>query len=198
MGWARDAVADLSQEDKDSQHTVSFSETPLAQVHCLCSEISGRSVCLLPYGIAITKMTARKMGCNPVLYVDMTPGRTWILAQALDRLREEAVESRDFREHPASKVFPYVEPMGTWNDRQREFWWEREWRHQGDVQFDLSDIALVLAPEADHESLTGLLAAERGDDDRLPRCIDAGWSLERIIAHLASVPPDQVTPFLPR
>src|SRR6266498_565105 len=49
------------------------------------------------------------------------------------------------------KMTPFIEGMGTWaggDPEQREFWWEREWRHHG--QIDLApwwDKAVWLCPE---------------------------------------------------
>ena len=42
-----------------------------------------------PYGIALTKLAARKMGINPVWYVDRTPGQDaqWEVAQAIQTLK---------------------------------------------------------------------------------------------------------------
>jgi hypothetical protein len=77
----------------------------------------------------LPKYKARKMGVNPVWYVDMTPGRDWVIGQALNELRDEAVGSGDFHAHPAARIFPFIEPMAVWPETTREWWWEREWRH---------------------------------------------------------------------
>ena len=36
-----------------------------------------------PYGMAITKQTARTCGVNPVRYLDITPGRDWLTSPLL-------------------------------------------------------------------------------------------------------------------
>jgi hypothetical protein len=76
MGWDQDADDDPAQQ---SQRVVCFSETPLEHVYSLVADIEGRQINLEPYGIALTKLVARRIGVNPVWYVDMTPaGHEWL------------------------------------------------------------------------------------------------------------------------
>jgi hypothetical protein len=48
----------------------------LEHIYSMFAEIEGRQVRLEPYGVAFTKMTARRLGANPVWYVDMTPNES--------------------------------------------------------------------------------------------------------------------------
>lgn len=186
MGWAKTEVGNLGGEAEESQRVVSFSEVPLQHIYSLFARIPRRSVPLQPYGLAFTKMVARRKGVNPVWYVDMTPRRNWVVAKALDELREQAIKSGNFPAHPGSKILPFVEPMGTWRQRQREFWWEREWRHLGNFDFTLEEVALVLCPESEHETF----------ESRAPRkCVDPTWSLERMLAKLVGLTSSDVSPF---
>lgn len=186
MGWAKDEAVSLGRAAENSQRVVSFSETPLEHIYSLFADIPYRRIRLQPYGIAFTKMVARRKGVNPVWYVDMTPGRDWQIAKALDALRAEAVASSSFRNHPAARIFPFVERIGTWPAGQKEFWWEREWRHIGDFYFGLEDVALVLCPEAEHAAFEVIAGR---------KCVDPGWSLERMIAKLVGLQAADVTPF---
>lgn len=191
MGWTAKKAAELGEPAEDSQRVVCFSEAPLEQVYSLAAEIVGRREKLEPYGLVFTKMVARRKGANPIWYVDMSPsGRIWEISIALDRLASEAAAlgKEGFSGHPAAAIFPFAEQMGTWptTGTQKEFWWEREWRHVGPFPFRGKELALILAPERHHEELHKV--SERP-------CIDATWSLERMIAHLASLGPDDVTPF---
>jgi hypothetical protein len=194
MGWAA-AQDDPGDPEAQSQRVVAFSETPLEHIWALVADIEGRQVELRPYGVALTKFKARKLGVNPVWYVDMTPGRDWHIAAALNRLRDDAVASGDFHNHPAAQVFPFVEPMGVW-DRPREFWWEREWRHVGN--FDLPGVGcFFLCPE---DEIVDFVPQHEGEhvadwNRRKRRFLDPRWGLERIIAHLGGVPKHDVTPF---
>lgn len=192
MGWAHVQANSTGGAPLASQRVVCFTETPLEHLYGMFADISDRNVHLQGYGVAFTKVTARRMGINPIWYVDMTRGRDWRLAHALDELRGEA-EKVGLDVHPAGKLFPFIDGMGDWRASGgtiKEFWWEREWRHQGDLSFTLEDVALVIAPVEDHPELEPLVGR---------RLVDGKWGLERIIAKLAGVVDDeQSTPLAPR
>lgn len=185
MGWK----GGLSARALAAMKVACFSETPLEHIYTLTQRIEGRRVQLAPYGIAFTKVTARRLGANPVWYVDMSPTRShdWEIAEALDELRDEADASPGgFASHPASRVLPYIEQMGVWPSRPKEFWWERDWRRAGDFVFADRDVALVLCPEGEiveFETLAGY------------RAVDPRWSLERMIAVILGIPDASATPF---
>lgn len=189
MGWA-DEQDDPMDEQKQTQRVVCFTETPLEHIYSHVADIEGRSIDFAPYGLALTKLAARKMGINPVWYVDMTPGqqKSWALRNAIERLRDEAVAAGDFHQKPIAQLTPFIEQMGTWptRDSQKEFWWEREWRHVGELGLS-SGSMIWLCPEDEMGSLTV------GEP-----VIDPRWGLEQIIAHLAKFPLEDVTPFVPR
>jgi hypothetical protein len=185
MGWLGgvergDAVPEVERE---GMKVVCFSETPLEHAYSLMADIVDRDVKLSSYGIGFTKVAARLNGANPVWYVDMSVGRTWELATALDELRGRAVAS-GFASHPASKILPFIEAMYTGTPR-KEFWWEREWRSLGNFTFQRYHVALLLVPEADFGDFESLRYA----------LVDPSWSLERMIAHLADVDPDLTSTF---
>ena len=190
MGWARNAAVRLGSGASDSQHVVCFSEAPLEHLYSLTGSIDGRRVGLEPYGLAFTKMVARRKGANPVWYVDMTPGHSWRIANALDRLREDAAAyaraGGEFFEHPAADVLPFFEGMGTWPARQKEFWWEREWRKVGSFEFRPEEVALIIAPEDTHKALRRHFSRP---------VVDVTWGLERVVASLANLPESDLTPF---
>jgi hypothetical protein len=76
--------------------------------------------------------------------------------------------------------------MGTWQNSQKEFWWEREWRKRGNFQFTPAEVALIVAPEDTHNTLRRVFSRP---------VVDASWGLERMIASLAQVPDADLTPF---
>ncbi len=95
----------------------------------------------------------------------------------------------------------FCEPMATWSETsRREFWWEREWRHIGNLAFTLRQPALWLCPEDEIEEFEFLIEErwhmDGGQGTLGARCIDPRWGLEQIIAHLAGK--KDVTPFEPR
>ena len=93
----------------------------------MLENISGRTARFRPYGFAITKATARKTGCNPVWYTDITVrGRTWP-AKVINMMVEDAarpattaggkIDADTLSADPIFRLTPYFEQMGT--DRER-------------------------------------------------------------------------------
>jgi abortive phage resistance protein AbiGi (putative antitoxin) len=191
LGWAK--TQDVPNDPaRQSQRVVCFSETPLEHINLMCGPINGRTIAMEPYGIALTKLKARKLGVNPVWYVDMTPGRSWTIAHTLDRLRDQILDpavDRDFHESALAKLFPFIEQMGTWQNSLKEFWWEREWRHVGDFQIPATGV-IWLCPEGEITQVNERVGRE------LSPWLDPRWGLEEIIAHLSGFPLSDVSPFL--
>jgi hypothetical protein len=197
MGWAAEQDDPL-EPAKQTQRVVCFSETPLEHIYSLVADIEGRQIQLEPYGVAFTKLAARRIGINPIWYIDKTPGQldSWALANAIDSVKAAAILSGDFHSQPAARLLPLIEQMGTWPQRQKEFWWEREWRHVGEVVLPLVG-CLFLCPEDEIEQLVPARENEPAHEwnRRKREFIDPRWGLEQIIAHLAGIPPSDVTPF---
>jgi hypothetical protein len=145
-----------------------------------------------PYGIAITKRIAREKGVNPVWYLDITPGHDW-LTNSVNELIDEALATGSFEDTPIAKLAPFIEQMGTKTNRKgvleyrKEFWWEREWRHQGD--FKLPDHFIALCPEEDIPAFEKVLKKEWLS---IP-LLDPRWGLEQIIARLAGFETDEIS-----
>lgn len=198
MGWARDQ--DGPTPDQQTQRVVSFSEVPLEHICWLAADIAERDIRLAPYGLSFTKLAARRQGINPVWYVDLTPGHDWRLRDALNDLNAAALATGDLHRQPAARIFPLFDWMGTWptTGRQKELWWEREWRHVGNLDFSPQDVALWLCPEEEIAVFEQLLVDEqrqRGGGIVFPaHVIDPRWGLEQIIAHLVGRG-DDVMPF---
>jgi hypothetical protein len=197
MGWAK-TQDDPNDSTRQSQRVVSFSETPLEHINLMSGEIQGRRIAMEPYGIALTKLKARKLGINPVWYIDQTGGvdsHAWVLSRTLDYMRDWAVQhaqegGANFHDYTLAKLFPFIEQMGTWRDRPpKEFWWEREWRHVGNLVLPATGV-IWLCPESEIGQV----------NERVRRVLtpwlDPRWGLEEIVAHLAGFPQDEVSPFL--
>jgi len=134
--------------------------------------------------VAFTKMTARRLGVNPIWYLDATRGRDWTLVTAVGDLVEAALASGDSH-NPIFSLTPFIDMMGT--GARREFSWEREWRHQGNLRFEATDLAFALCAEDEIPDLETTFAGIR--------FLDPAWGLERMIAHLVGLGPETVTPF---
>jgi hypothetical protein len=172
----------------DGQRAVCFTETPLEYTYLLLQEIEGRSCNFGPYGVALTKRTGREAGINPVWYVDISPaGRDW-LSKSINVLVDEAIKGGEFDSTPVSKLAPFIEQMGSGTGKdgkpyRKEFWWEREWRYQGNLS--LYPRILVLCPEEEFDEVRAALQKEpRWFVDPVP-FVDPRWGLEQIIARLA-------------
>jgi hypothetical protein len=190
------AASLLEGRDRDSQNCVSFSETPLEHLNCLTEKIPRRRFRLSRYGLAFAKMTARKRGVNPVWYVDITPGHDWLMNPINELIEQTCKRSKHFRKTRLSKICPFIEQMGSgireedgWG-YQKEFWWEREWRHQGDFTFFWSELVFGMCPEVRIEEFEELTKRP----GRRIRFIDPRWGLEKTIAHLAGCK-EILTPF---
>jgi hypothetical protein len=200
MGWAYDED-DPDDAAKQTQRTVAFSETPLEHTWAMFAGIEDRErqIKLEPYGLAMTKIVARRRGVNPVWYVDMTPGHDW-LAQPLWTLKREAAETGNFHAQPIARLLPFFDWMGgpfPNNPTSKEFWWEREWRHQGSLSLaPIWDKIIWLCPEDEHEDCRQRVEAATIEGETPSRVIiDPSWGLEEIVAHLAGFPAEDVSVF---
>ena len=196
LGWAK-AQDDPNDQAKQSQRVVCFSETPLEHINLMVGPIQGRRIAMEPYGVALPKLKARKLGINPVWYIDSTGGgdsHDWVLTRTLDYLRNEAVrnaqeDGNNFHDYTFAKLFPFIEQMGSWRGRPpKEFWWEREWRHVGNLQLPATSL-IWLCPEDEIAHINERVGRE------LHPWLDPRWGLEEIVAHLAGFSAEDVSPF---
>ncbi len=189
-------------EAENSQKVVSFSEAPLDQLWLFVEDLEPpRQVHLSKYGLAFPRQRARRLGINPVWYIDKTPGREWLHgplgdAKPLNRLIE-SIPPAKFPESAISHITPFIEPMGTWATGQREFYWEREWRCRGAVRFYGDDIAFGLCPEDDIEPFEQWVAKLPlyGIRNHPLRFVDPAWGLEEILAVLSGLDWKDFSPF---
>ena len=177
-----------AQQSTDSQKCVCFTETPLEHVHILTSEIDDRDYCFEPYGIAISKKQGRKAGVNPVWYLDITPGHGW-LTVPLNQMIDTAIAGGNYAADPLARLTPFVEQMGRGQNAigdggyKKEFWWEREWRHQGN--FSIVGKLVILCPVGDVLEIKAVLEEDEGHLIDDPSFVDPQWSLEQMIGRLA-------------
>ncbi|WP_331732479.1 abortive infection system antitoxin AbiGi family protein [Streptomyces sp. NBC_00989] len=193
FGMARDLAA-KHEAVADTQRTVCFTETPLEHAWMMCEQIPNRTMKFNGYGLAFTRTFVRRRGANPVWYLDMTPGHDF-LTNPIDNMVDEVLriagDSSEGGVEAAAKadilrLTPFIETMGKPRETRKEFWWEREWRHVSDFDFDFEDLVVVFAPEKEHDEFEDHLG-ELKKRGRLPKLVDASWGLERMIAALARV-----------
>lgn len=205
MGLAKAKFDQAGIAPPASMNCVCFTEAPLDQIAWLCGRIAGRQndYEFQPYGVAVTKKYARKVGANPVWYLDQTPGtgvpggKNW-LSSDLNSEIASAIASGTYWGSWLERATPFIETMG----QGKEFWWEREWRYTGNLKsgtivspalgvFPLPATPIVICPDnpADRAALATLPAPQRDWP-----VIDAMWSLEQIIANLAGIPSSDIGP----
>jgi hypothetical protein len=180
-----------------SQRVVSFTESPLEQLHSFFIEFEEeRRHKFRPYGLAFTKVQARHLGILPVWYSDVTRATDWRVNHVW-RLIEEQTDAGTFVGSSIAQIAPFVETMG--DGHRKEFWWEREWRHLGSFRFSYEQLALGLCPEEridEFEAYMRLLAGRRRDPRAEGiRFVDPRWGLEQIVGTLAGVEARFLSPF---
>lgn len=194
FGMAKE-LAERFPEVKATQNTVCFTEAPLEHAWMICEDIDGRRIRFNGYGLAFTKAFARRRGVNPVWYLDITPGHRW-LTNPIEQLRSDAVQAATPAEatdpaalamSPVLELTPFIDQTGNPAGTPKEFWWEREWRHVGDLEFTAADLVVVFAPGQEHAIIQESMSGYRGCKAAMPSLVDARWGLERMIAALAGV-----------
>lgn len=150
-----------TEERRDLLSAVSFTETPLNEVHSLL-EIASRQVNLEPYGLVFIKSRLKGRGVSPVIYINNESGDKSEVVQALASLRES---------HPAAarQLLPLIavfgkklQPVGAGIAvyGQVDFSWEREWRFPealGMFEFSVEDIFVGLCPHAEIQFFEDIL-----------------------------------------
>jgi len=115
----------------------SFSEMPLSEIHRLSRHG--------PYGLAFPQEWLRARGAQRVWYLDEgSPSLT-----ALNEMKTALVQAAQW-DDPFWRIAPYVDlvaPRHSWTH-------ERELRLVGDLHFDLSDVALLIAPNGSDFTFT--------------------------------------------
>ncbi|HEV7593904.1 MAG TPA: hypothetical protein VGO33_02820 [Gemmatimonadaceae bacterium] len=192
FGQAKTRLVDSGHKLK-SQKCVCFTETPLEHIHLLLEEIDNRDCQFKPYGVAIPKKVGRSSGINPVWYLDMSQGPHHWLTHAANGLLDDFLDLDEgvFTNPNVERLMPFIEQMGTFppTNFRKEFWWEREWRHQG--HYSLPSRVIGLCPEDEIPELTEYARDSKTCLTKF-RFIDPRWGLERIIAHLAGFGRDDV------
>jgi hypothetical protein len=140
-----------------------------------------------------------------VWYLDITRrgGADWLtvpIDQLLDQAVEDATPPRAttpdierLASAPILRLTPFIEQMGNPSGIRKEFWWEREWRHVGDLSFGTDDIVVVFAPEDEHDLQERLSGRPRFASrmpaiaSNMPAFVDAQWGLERMIGAFLGV-----------
>lgn len=161
----------------DTQRTVCFSEVPL---HLLGRLAARRG----EYGIGFTKQFLLGRGGGPIWYVEHE-GITEMAVQSL--IRQATVELHP-EVNPIWTLTPFIDSTGDHPNGQYRFEWEREWRHVGDLNFTVEDVAFLIIPEnLHHDARRFFENALRENVGPAYLCpyIHAGWDQDRVRQVLA-------------
>lgn len=127
---------------------VSFTETPLSEIHCLLEILERKEGYQLePYGLVFLKYKLRKKGVSPVLYLNNENSDKMEVIKALCQLIGE--ESDD----AARQILPLISSFGKRlrePEKNIDFLWEREWRYpnaNGDFRFNRTDVFVGICPD---------------------------------------------------
>ena len=208
------AQAESSPALAETQRCVCLTETPIEHAWMMCCDIASRAYQFSPYGLAFPKSWARRIGANPVWYLDITPGHDW-LTKPINALIEISMagESRGFvpdgrgeqilgrvspEQSQVAQIAPFIEQMGTHNGMagyRKEFWWEREWRKVGSLSFSWSNVVAVFAPADDHTAFAAdAWGNQNTEPPNRPPLLDPSWGLGRMISALRGISPIDAGP----
>ncbi|HLP91163.1 MAG TPA: hypothetical protein VK184_21615 [Nostocaceae cyanobacterium] len=162
----------LSTEDKQKLNVACFTEVPLDQLHLLVREIPGREIKFEPYGFVFSKEFIIESGGQPAIYIN-SYNRTLYLREAVDEIFKISHKNGRF----VSKIWRILPFINAMNEKY-DFSWEREWRINGDLEFELNDLVCVILPEDKESSLKQNLA-KKGI-----AVISPGWTYEQIANEL--------------
>ncbi|MFG6105302.1 hypothetical protein U2F10_23810 [Leptothoe sp. EHU-05/26/07-4] len=172
-------------------NTVCLTETPLNQLKFLTRDIKGRNINLQPYGVVFWKDHLLARGANPALYINSQAGkvRDFLLSE-FDRHFDNQKSYRSFCKgygrEAADSIIRYYSLVNLMSDTI-DFSWEREWRYQGNLKFEMNELFAVIVPNVAIFRRRG----KRVFDDSLWKeiertpIISLEWSYEELLAELA-------------
>ncbi len=119
---------------QNRHRSVCLTETPLEEL--------GRMTGRRPWGIVFDKEKLRaRLNAQPVWYL-ADPSPQWgALRDAMDAARRDP-------DSPIWRLTPFIEGVrNRTSDYPNDWRWEREWRVPGHLDFELSDVAMIIADE---------------------------------------------------
>lgn len=118
-----------------AHRTVCLTEMPLAEIHRM-AERERRC------GIAFPIDMVRAEGGQPVWYLDETSTQH----AGVEKVMADLSRTGDW-EHPLWSLTPFIDSVVSdprLGKNRRDWRWQREWRLQGDLVFDLKDVAVLI------------------------------------------------------
>lgn len=159
-----------SEKHKLAFYGISFTETPLNEIHSLL-DIDSRQIELSKYGLVFLKKGLSLKHVSPVFYLNNSNSELDDVADALG----DIIEKEDMDES-LFKILPLISVTGNpiksrYRDGRRshniDFSWEREWRlpyYYGDFNIEPEDLFVGLCDDDDIEDFEDLAKAQFGTD----------------------------------
>lgn len=147
---ARFGIEGANAEQLKSEYcrAVSFTETPLSEIHCLLDILERKKEYQLePYGLVFLKYKLRKKGVSPVLYLNNENNDKFEVVKALCKLIGGETDAA------AKQILPLISSFGkrlVEPEKTIDFYWEREWRYPsgvGDFGFTKKDVFVGICPD---------------------------------------------------
>lgn len=163
----------------DSQLSVCLSEIPIGHLDRLTRRGS--------YGVGFCKDLIEARGGQMVTYLpkgSAAADRFQRLVQAAMRDRVQP-GSRINPDNPLWAITQFVDNPGEYGDSRYEFEWEREWRLPHHLAFGENDVALLLAPEEDHDWMRQAAWGHLATSAYRGPVLDPRWDIDRVQRELA-------------
>jgi hypothetical protein len=172
-------------------NSVCFTEAPLSQVSQLTRLIPKRSIELRPYGVVFWKDHLMDCGANPAIYLNAQGNSLsrYLIKQFEEIFKDvQSLKSLKAAEERHYKSIIQLYALLNVFNRERNFMWEREWRHMGDLSFKYSDLVAIIAknPQSFLEECEDRLSPiVYGKYIKRIPIIDPSWHLEEVVEALA-------------
>ena len=171
--------------------TVCLTETPFTQLRHVAVDIPGRRIRLQPFGLVFLKSYLTDKGASPAIYVN-GKGADGIRKYLLSRFDKDFGDGQRFDKFSdrvgkqANAIIQYYSLINVITD-DHDFAWEREWRHSGDLEFNMGSIFAIIAKDPDGfiaHCEKELPARRMKHIQRVP-VVSLDWSTETIIENLS-------------
>ncbi len=180
----------FSDKLKKKFRTVCLTEVPFSQLRHLAAEIRGRRIKLKPYGLVFLKSQLLERGASPALYINAkgTTLRDYLLAQFDAHFKNRSLYRKLQAKYgdEADSIIRYYSLINVIS-ATHDFSWEREWRHSGDLAFELYQLFAIVADDPENFRKSCKKAFPSGLYNQVRRIpiLSPQWNAERIIEELS-------------
>ena len=173
---------------KEKFKTVCFTEIPLNQIQKIVGNIPGRKIQLQPYGLVFWRDDLLANGANPAIYINASGKLKQYL---LNKFREDFQGINQYKKLKLNdsfynEVINYYSLVNVIQDNY-DFTWEREWRHNGNYEFNYRNLVAVIAEHPDDfiEKCSSRFSKKRMDYIKRIPVISPDWNYEEILESFA-------------